>query len=421
MSTVEESQRKLNRLVVFDVEGVLLPKRRYLLFEVARKLSLLRFVQIISIGFFYEAGLSPLESVLKRIFKILCGLTIDDLLEFYKRIPLIPGVEEVFRKLDDLGYRIAFISSGLPLFVVEDLATRLKADHAFGLKLGSANGHLTGDIEGDVLMPKGKALVLKRILKKERLSPKDCVVVADDRNNLPMFSLCGLSIGYNPDFVVSYKADVVVSGNLTEILPVITENMAPASSFIFSRRDLIRETIHIGSFLVPFVCQYFVNSFWIASLITIVTLLYAISEIARLKGTKFPILSAITWRAATQSELYEFTTAPIFFAMGIAISLVLFPPPASYASIAILTLGDGFATIFGKIFGRTVLPFNKGKKLEGSIFGFLFAFLGAMFFVNPIKALIGALLGMLIECFPLPISDNMMVPIISGLALMAVL
>lgn len=421
MGIVKKSESKPHRLIVFDVEGVLLPKRRYLLFEVARKLSLLGFAKIIVIGFLYETGLSSLGSALRRIFKILRRFTIDGLFELYKRIPLMPGVEVVFRELNKLGYRTGLISSGLPTVIVEDLATRLKADYAFGLKLEITNDdHLTGKIEGDVLKPKGKAVVLKRIMEKEGLSPKECVVVADDRNNLPMFPLCGLSIGYNPDFLLSAKSDFVVSGDLTEILPAITENVVKAPSLPLSRRDIVRETIHIGSFLVPFVCQYFLNPLWISSLILLVTLLYTASEIARLEGINFPIFSTITWKAVTKPELYEFTTAPIFFAIGIILSLTLFPTPVSYASIVVLTLGDGFATIFGKILGRTVLPFNKGKRLEGSIFGFLLAFLGTMFFVNPVQALIGALAGMLTECLPLPISDNIMVPIVSGLALIAI-
>ncbi|MFX0211371.1 MAG: diacylglycerol/polyprenol kinase family protein, partial [Candidatus Hodarchaeota archaeon] len=137
----------------------------------------------------------------------------------------------------------------------------------------------------------------------------------------------------------------------------------------------------------------------------------------RLRGINFPVLSTITWRAANKPELYEFTTAPIFFALGIAFSLIFFPKSISYASITILTLGDGFANILGRKFGRITFPFNKGKRVEGSIFGFLFAYIGAMLFVDPVKAFVGAAVGMLIECLPSPINDNLTVPLISGLVL----
>jgi dolichol kinase len=180
---------------------------------------------------------------------------------------------------------------------------------------------------------------------------------------------------------------------------------------------MIRETIHISSFLVALVAKYFLSVQIVVLLIFAVTMLYIVSEFTRIQGIKFPLISAITWKAALKPELYEFTTAPIFFAIGIMLALVLFPSPFNYTSVVILTFGDGFATIFGKKMGRTVIPFNKGKRLEGSVLGFTCAFFGALVFVSPLKALIGAIVGMVVEILPLPINDNLMIPLVSGLFL----
>jgi len=406
-----------DQLIVFDVEGVLIPKRRYLLSLLSRKVGIWGFIKIIVVGVFYEVGLLPLEFTLRRIFRVLRGLSADDIFQLYRRIPLMPSVEEVFKRLNMAGYKTALISSGLPTLLVEDLAVRLNVDYAFGLELEIANGYFTGVIGGDVLKPGGKAIVLKKILEKEGLSSQDCVVVADDRNNLPMFPICTLRIGYNPDFILSVKSDFVVKNDLSKILPIIADNTLQVPSPAISRSERIRETIHIGSFLVSFVCIHLLGNYLVSSLILILTLLYIISEVARLRGINFPVLSTVTWRAANKPELYEFATAPIFFALGIVFSLIFFPVSISYASITILTLGDGFANIFGKKFGSVTFPFNKGKNVEGSIFGFLFASVGAMLFVDPVKAFAGAAIGMLIECLPLPINDNLAVPLASGLVL----
>jgi phosphoserine phosphatase len=420
LDKVKAGAHGLNRLIAFDVEGVLVPKRRYLLFETARRVGLRGFVKIIVVGVFYEVGLISLESALRKMFKVLRGLTLGDLLQLYKGIPLMPGVEEVFEKLNEAGYKTAFISSGLPKLLVEELAARLGADYALGLELEVVNGRLTGEIGGDVLKPNGKAIVLQKILEEEGLSSKDCVVVADDRNNLPMFRLCALRIGYDPDFLLSAKSDFVVRGDFSEILPILTENVQISSSSL-SRNDIVRETIHMGSFLVPFICIYILDRYLVSLLILLVTSLYAASEVARLWGTKIPLISTITWKAANKPEYYEFATAPISFALGIMLSLILFPAPASYAAIGILTLGDSFATIFGRKFGSITFPFNKGKNVEGTVFGFLFASLGIMIFLDPVKALVGAAIGMLVECLPLPLSDNLTIPLISGLMLTMIL
>ncbi len=232
-----------------------------------------------------------------------------------------------------------------------------------------------------------------------------------------MFPLCALRIGYNPDFLVSIKSDLVFRDALSESLPHLTGETLEVPHPVLSKSDFIREAIHISGALIPFVCTL-LDRYLVSLLILLLILLYTASEFARIKGTHAPLFSTVTRRAAIKPELYEFVTAPILFALGIIVPLIFFPVPVNYASIMILALGDGSATLFGKNFGRTVLPFNKRKRVEGSIFGFLFAFLGALLFVtDPIKALVGAAVGMLVESLPTPISDNLAVPIVSGLVM----
>ena len=99
-------------------------------------------------------------------------------------------------------------------------------------------------------------------------------MVADDRNNLSMFPLCKLRIGYNPDFVLTAKSDFVTRGALTEILPPITgENHTAFPSAISKSRGL-REAIHTGSFLLIFICIYLTGNILVASLILLLAVLY---------------------------------------------------------------------------------------------------------------------------------------------------
>jgi dolichol kinase len=241
-------------------------------------------------------------------------------------------------------------------------------------------------------------------------------VVADDRNNLPMFPLSKQRIGYNPDFILTVKSDFVTRGSLTDILPPITGEKPEVKQSNLSRRGL-REAIHTSSFLLTFICIYVTGNILLASVILFLAVLYTISEVARVRGINIPVLSSVTWRAANKTELYEFATAPIHFALGIAISLLIFPEPIRYVAITALTLGDGGAHIFGMKFGKTKLPFNKGKNIEGTIFGLIFTFLGAMLFVDPARALLAATVGMLVEGIPSPINDNFTIPLSTGIIL----
>lgn len=383
-----------------------------------RNLSLTEFTKIIFYGFLYELGLMSLKSALKRIFRVFKGIQTDQLLRIFRQVPLIPGAEEVFEQLRNEDWKTALISSGLPTLVVKDLAQRLKADYAYGFELEVKNGALTGEIWGDVIERKGKLPVLIKILETEKLAPKNCVIVADDRNNTPIFLPDMLKIGYDPDFAVRVKADVVVTGKLQEILPPIKGEPAKKEN-LPSGHGILRETIHACGVFVP-VLTIYLGLYPVALLISTITLLYVISELARMERKNLPVISSITLHAATEAELYEFTTAPIFFALGILLTLLIFPFPASSPAIAIFALGDSTASIFGRILGKKALPFNKGKTLEGSVIGFVFAFIAGVFFIAPWKALVGAVVAMTVECLPLPLNDNLITPLITAAALILV-
>ena len=408
-------------LVVFDVEGVLLPKWRYIPFEVSRKLGVLKFLKILLIGILYEIGVISLESALRRIYKNFKGYTIEELRHYYERLPLIQDVKETFRRLREKGCKIALISSGLPQLFIKELAKKLDADYAYGIELKTLNGKFNGEIGGTVIKKTGKSLILKKIQKTENLRPENCILVADDRNNLQMFPHVGLKIGFNPDFILSAKADYIVTEKLSEILPIIFKEENKKHEIGLSRNEIIRSIIHIGGLLTIIPCIYLITPHLMAFLILAVAALYTASELFRMQGLNFPPFTSITAKAAVKLELYEFALAPIFYALGIAFSLLIFPQNIAYATIAILTLGDGSASILGKFLGKTAYPFNKAKHIEGTIVGLIFAFLGAAAFLNPIKALVGATVGMLVECFPLPINDNLAVPLISGFTLTVIL
>jgi len=185
-----------------------------------------------------------------------------------------------------------------------------------------------------------------------------------------------------------------------------------------SNGEILRKAIHISGFAVPLLCLQLSNTRLVSTALFLVTIVYTASEIARSKGTNFPVFSRVTRKLAVPNrEINHFVTAPLSFAMGIIFSLLIFPPHIAYTSVAVLTFGDGFASVFGRIFGKTPLLFNRKKKLEGTICGFTCAFLGAVLFVSPLKALVAAAVGMFAESLPLPVDDNLVTPLSAGTAL----
>jgi phosphoserine phosphatase len=239
--------------------------------------------------------------------------------------------------------------------------------------------------------------------------------VADDRNNASIFLKDALKIGFNPDFVIRTKADVVATSSLTRILPIIHGGFVPKS--LPARGDFLRESIHVSGFFIPILAIAFGMPL-VALFIGAVISLYAISEFSRVRGLNLPFFSTVTRYAASQSELCEFTLAPVYFGLGILLTLVLIPAPASYVGIAVFAIGDSAASLVGGAFSKTLLPFNRSKSLEGTLAGFFFAFLAGCVFIAPWFALLAAAVAMTVEYLPLPINDNLLMPLSAGLVLM---
>ena len=406
------AQTEKPRLIVFDVEGVLIPENRFI-FEVGKSLGFSCLVRLLFFGFLYEAGIVRLESALRHIFKNLKGASLETLMSIFGKIPAIPYLHSFFCLLKERNFKIAIVSSGIPSVIVEKLAATLGADYAYGVEVVTQDGKLTGEIRGDAIAKNGKKKILMEILNKENLRLKDCVVVADDRNNRCIFLPGMLKIGFNPDFVLRVEADRVVNGRLSGILPII-DGKKHNRSFP-STNDFVREDIHASGFFMPVIAGL-IGIPIVATIIILISIVYTVSELSRLEGRELPLVSAITRHAASQSELYGFAAAPLYFAFGIVATLLLFPTSAGGAAIAMFCFGDSAASLFGGLVS-TSLPFNKGKTWEGSLAGFIMAFLAGLFFVSPWLALAGAAIAMTIEVLPLPINDNVLVPLITGAAL----
>lgn len=402
-----------SKLIIFDVEGVLIPKNRFF-FSVGRALGFTQLVKVFFYGFLYEIGFVSLKTTLKHLFKDLRGMKLETLKQIASEVPLMTGAKTVFDRLKAQGFKTALITAGLPTIVVKSIADKLGADYAVGFEVGLDGEMLTGAIWGDVIEQNGKLLVLRRLTSDSALTSNNWVVVADDRNNASLFLREVLKIGFNPDFVLRVKADRVITGSISKIMTVI--NGEPGHSGRPSRNDVFREAIHASGFLVPIIASIAGISI-VSVLIVLVLSIYLTSEYFRLKGKKMPLVYLITRNAASRNELDQIVLAPVYFALGILVTLMFFPTPASSAAIAIFAIGDSTASIFGSYISGTSLPFNRGKSLEGSVAGLFFGYLAGAFFVSPLTALAGAAVAMFIEYLPLPINDNLAIPLSAGLVL----
>lgn len=184
------------------------------------------------------------------------------------------------------------------------------------------------------------------------------------------------------------------------------------------KKELLRKSIHIAGLSVPLIAIA-AGVLPAASFVIALATAYCVSEYFRLKGRQVPVLAAVTKIAArSESEEKEakFVKAPLFFAAGILASLLIFPAPLNYAAIAVVALGDGLASVAGRMYGKHKIPHTGGKTVEGTAAGMACAFLGAALFAPPYIAAAAAAAGMAAELLPLRAGDNIIVPLLAGAA-----
>lgn len=195
--------------------------------------------------------------------------------------------------------------------------------------------------------------------------------------------------------------------------------------------DLERKSIHIitGLAYIPLILYYNEIAFEILLSLEILFLIIFLS-FAGLRRIRYAPVMDIIKRWGREKEDYVPLKATLLLNTGFLITFMLFSPNIVYASIAITALGDGIATISGKLIGKHKLPYSEKKTIEGSLVGATAAFLGASLFISPVLALVGSLGSIILESvidrdikttstskkiINLLKNDNLLMPVFSGM------
>jgi dolichol kinase len=117
-----------------------------------------------------------------------------------------------------------------------------------------------------------------------------------------------------------------------------------------------------------------------------------------------------------KNEEHKLTgTAP--YVLGIGLSLYVYSPEVATTAICFLAFGDVAATTMGERYGKTKIG---DKSLEGSA-AFIIAALVSGLFLQLIGVhlttgvmILGAVIAAGVEIMPLPVNDNLVIPIVAG-------
>ena len=201
--------------------------------------------------------------------------------------------------------------------------------------------------------------------------------------------------------------------------------MSDSPPLISYSAELKRKALHLGALVIPagIVVLGRTVALWLLVPLAVVALA---ADVAR--GRVPVVHRSITWLFAPIMRPEEqppfggpvVVNGATWMCVAGALCALLFPEPVAAAALAMLMVGDGAAAVVGRRFGRTRYPFSE-KSVEGSVAFFVTGLLAAIpFGLFPADGIglptlaLGAATAALVEAIPVPVNDNLRVPLVAG-------
>ena len=106
--------------------------------------------------------------------------------------------------------------------MLDPLAKSLGLDFWKANRLAVTEGHLTGEVLGDIVDAETKAHMLKHWALETGIPMARTVAIGDGANDLRMMAVAGLSIAFNAKPIVRENATYAVDENdMRQVLPLI--------------------------------------------------------------------------------------------------------------------------------------------------------------------------------------------------------
>lgn len=206
--------RRNKRLIVFDMDSTLIKSE--VIVEMAKAHGVGD--QVHEITERAMNGEIDFDQSLTQRVALLKGLPKAKLDEIMQNIQLSDGVENFIRTVKKLGYKTAVISGGFQYFA-KQIQQQLELDYVFANDLKFEDEILTGEIQGEIINAKQKAILLEMLAQQEGINLEQVVAIGDGANDLPMLAKAGLGIAFHAKEIVKQNAKQHMSfGNMSTIL-----------------------------------------------------------------------------------------------------------------------------------------------------------------------------------------------------------
>ncbi len=192
-----------------------------------------------------------------------------------------------------------------------------------------------------------------------------------------------------------------------------------ADEHISFRQELIRKATHLGALVIPGGYYFLGLERFTAFLIMLVVGLgMLLIDIARIRNWRLwtNVFSYILARVIRKHEKDGDFTGATYILLTSCATIALFEKSIAIAALSFIIVGDSFAAVIGRRFGKIRFA---NKTVEGSLGCLLGTVIVALLTPGiPLSiGLLGAVVATLVEAWPLGVDDNVSVPLMSGLAM----
>ncbi|MCL1124695.1 phosphoserine phosphatase SerB [Shewanella surugensis] len=140
--------------------------------------------------------------------------------ELCQALPLMPGLVEMTQELQSYGWYLVLASGGFTAFV-HYLKDELSLDAAFANELVIDNGHLTGEVKGQVVDAQFKADTLMNCADQWGIAKGQRLAIGDGANDIPMIQAADFGVAFHAKPKLAAAADIAIRNIDLRALPFL--------------------------------------------------------------------------------------------------------------------------------------------------------------------------------------------------------
>jgi phosphoserine phosphatase len=149
------------------------------------------------------------------------GVATAALANVLARVEPTPGVRELVDAVHARGGAVGVVSGGFHE-ILDTVAPSLGVDVWRANRLVTADGALTGVVDGDIVDAEGKAAALREWAEDAGVPLARTIAIGDGANDLKMMAAAGLGVAFNAKPAVRQRADLIVGPvDLAEVIALL--------------------------------------------------------------------------------------------------------------------------------------------------------------------------------------------------------